>query len=77
MGVEAHGTDSVDVDVLSDLIDNAQAQLNNTCHTVSNTARSFASLRRSLEKQLMQDNRATIQTNSSKFPSSLMSSMDG
>ena len=70
-GVEAHRTDSVDGDVLSDLIDNAQAQLSNACHAVSNAAHSFALLRRSLEKQLMQDNRATTQTNGSEFPSSL------
>ena len=66
--MKAHRTDR---DVPSDLMDNVHAQLNNTCHAVSNAAHSFALLRRSLEKESMQVNRATIHTNSSTFPSSL------
>ena len=61
-GVQARRTDR---DVLSDLIDNAQAQLNVAFHAVANAA--FALFKRSLEKQSMQDNRATIQTNGLKF----------
>ena len=68
-GVKARKTDS---DMLKEWIDNAQAQLNNTYYAVSNVAHSFALVRRSLEKKSMQDDRATTQTNSSKFPSTLV-----
>ena len=61
-----------DINMLKEWIDNAQAQLNNTYCDVSNVAHSFALLRRSLKKKSMQDDRATIQTNSSKFPSTLV-----
>ena len=63
-GVKARKTDR---GMLNEWIDNAQAQLNNTCYAVSNAAHCFVLLRRSLEKKSMQDDRATIKMNSSKF----------
>ena len=64
-GVEVHMTHSSDV--LSDLTDNAQTQLNNMCHAMSNAAHSFALLRRSLERQLTQDSKTEPQMSGSKF----------
>ena len=46
------------VDVLSDLLDKAQTELDDTRHTESNAAHSFSLLQQSLEDQLVQLNRA-------------------
>ena len=46
------------VDVLSDLLDKAQPELDDTLHAESNAARNFSMLQQSLEDQLEQLNRA-------------------
>ena len=67
LAVETYITLSSSRDVLNNLRDNAQTDLKNTRHAVSNAAHSFALLRRSLERQL--DNKTMTQTSNSKFSS--------
>ena len=47
-----------------------QAQLDDTCHASSNAAHNIARLRRSLEDQVVQDNKAMNKANDLEFSSS-------
>ena len=64
----AHASLSSDiVDVIKDLMDNAQTQLDDTPHAESNAAYNFALFGQSLE-ELTQDNKAITKANKSDFP---------